>query len=61
MFIDEKKQSEYNVWDPFMGTGASGEAAMLIPGVTYYGSDRDSACYKVCVYLSFLHLQVMGL
>ncbi len=47
MFMDDKVQKEYTVWDPFMGTGTTGNAAMLLDGVKFYGSELDDNCFKV--------------
>ena len=49
MFIDPVKNLETAVWDPFMGTGSTGVAAMSFPNVTFYGSDRDKTCVEVII------------
>tara|TARA_R110002050_G_C8770329_1_gene500368 strand:- start:511 stop:681 length:171 start_codon:yes stop_codon:yes gene_type:complete len=47
MFINHDKQKTYNIWDPFMGTGSTGEAAMLTEGCFFFGSDKDGNCFRV--------------
>lgn len=47
MFIDPKKKSDPVIWDPFMGTGSTGVAAMSWKGAIFYGSDIDGQCEQV--------------